>query len=297
MTKAEVEIINPGAFTILTQNPDFKYSAFGVPSKGPCDLQSSTIGKWLVNDSQALQLECTGSGLKIKFDSESTIAISGANVGVILNDRVILRHYKTYQIQKNSIIKVSKPMYGYRTYITIAGRIIEPKENIITERLIKNQKIYYTSHQTEPRKADLFLYTAYSTRYRIRVTKGPEFHTFSDKIVNQLLTRIFAVSSKLNRMGVKLEEKLNFYEAGTQMISSGIVPGTVQISRDGTILIMLQDAQTTGGYPRIFNIISADMDKIGQAAPGNNIEFTIVDLDEAHSVLRLYKENLSLFQL
>jgi antagonist of KipI len=84
-------------------------------------------------------------------------------------------------------------------------------------------------------------------------------------------------------MGYRLEGMLQRYHHLIEIISSGVVPGTIQLVPSGELIILLADAQTTGGYPRIANVIRKDQNKLAQMKPGDLIRFQLTSLQEAHS--------------
>ena len=113
---------------------------------------------------------------------------------------------------------------------------------------------------------------------------GPEFDSFSKEFQQQFFNQRFTLSPQSNRMGCRLNPELKI-SVGLEMISSGVIPGTIQMTSSGQPIILLADAQTTGGYPRIANVISADIDVLGQLKPGDEVKFVLVDLSVCTSML------------
>jgi antagonist of KipI len=85
-------------------------------------------------------------------------------------------------------------------------------------------------------------------------------------------------------MGYRLESSLANYQTPLEIISSGVVPGTIQVTHSGQLIVLMADAQTTGGYPRIANVISADQDILAQMKPGDSFTFQLVSLNHAYEV-------------
>jgi antagonist of KipI len=110
----------------------------------------------------------------------------------------------------------------------------------------------------------------------LRVLAGPEIQSFSAQQIAFFFNQKFVITKESNRIGYRLEPAMEEYSHPDDMISSGIVPGTIQITRQGQPVILLADAQTTGGYPRIANIVREDLDAIAQLKPGDSVEFQIV---------------------
>ncbi|HEY9117076.1 MAG TPA: hypothetical protein VIN11_04570, partial [Roseivirga sp.] len=126
----------------------------------------------------------------------------------------------------------------------------------------------------------LHLRPIYSSCYIIRVVTGPEFEQFKIEDIQSFFESIFNVSSDSNRMGYRLDGKIENYTPSAEEISSGIVPGTVQITSSGQPIILTADAQTTGGYPRIVNVVSEDLSIVAQMKAGDEVKFMLVSLSD-----------------
>jgi len=119
----------------------------------------------------------------------------------------------------------------------------------------------------------------FSECYVIRVVTGPEFDQFEIEVIQDFFDRIFVIHGDSNRMGYRLKDNLQDYVPSGEEISSGIVVGTVQISNAGKPIILMADAQTTGGYPRIANVVSDDLEIVAQLKPGDELKFMLVSLE------------------
>ena len=122
----------------------------------------------------------------------------------------------------------------------------------------------------------------------IRVVWGLHAELFSPEIRAGMLQASFQISTKLDRMGVRLEDKGGVFTDATilSLVSDAIVPGDIQILGDGTPIVLMRDHQPTGGYPRIATIITADLDRFAQLRPGSSVAFTSVSVDHAQRILR-----------
>ena len=114
----------------------------------------------------------------------------------------------------------------------------------------------------------------------IRVLAGPEYSLFSTANIKDFLGKPYAITSQSNRMGYRLDFPLSNYTSPIEVISSGVVPGTIQVTNSGQLIILMADAQTTGGYPRIANVPREDQDKLAQLRPGKHIRFKLVSLND-----------------
>jgi allophanate hydrolase subunit 2 len=100
------------------------------------------------------------------------------------------------------------------------------------------------------------------------------------------LSSEYTVSPQSDRMGYRLEGAKIEHTQGADIISEAIARGAVQVPGDGLPIIMLWDAQVSGGYTKIANVITTDLDRLGQIMPGEKLQFSAVSLEEAHRALR-----------
>ena len=111
---------------------------------------------------------------------------------------------------------------------------------------------------------------------KVQVLPGPEFELFSVYDIGYFFSKHYRITSDSNRMGYRLDTKIIDFKPPLKTISSGIVPGTIQITNAGQAVILMTDAQTVGGYPRIAVVLSDDMDKLAQLKPGDGVGFELV---------------------
>jgi antagonist of KipI len=123
------------------------------------------------------------------------------------------------------------------------------------------------------------------------VLPGPENTLFDKKSLVSFETNEYRIATASNRMGYRMEGPVLRTFQPVNLLSSGIVPGTIQVPPNGQPIVLLADAQTTGGYPRIGNVISADLPFLAQQKPGDCLRFRMVTLAQAHDLLT-QKENM-----
>lgn len=117
----------------------------------------------------------------------------------------------------------------------------------------------------------------------IRVLPGPQIGSFSQDTADGLIAATYRLSARSDRMALRLEGPPVVAREGHDIVSDGVVPGSIQIPGDGQPLILMRDCQTTGGYPKIATVITADLDRLAQIRPGQEIRFRQVTLDEART--------------
>lgn len=121
----------------------------------------------------------------------------------------------------------------------------------------------------------------------IRVIWGMHADLFANERRARFISRPFKISTRLDRMGVRLEDPQGVFADAQllSLISDSVVPGDIQILGDGTPIVLMRDHQPTGGYPRIATVISADLDRFAQMRPGSTVRFSPVSVAHAQSVL------------
>lgn len=119
---------------------------------------------------------------------------------------------------------------------------------------------------------------------------GPQDEYFTEEAISTFLTSSYLISAEADRMGYRLEGPRLNHKLGADIISDGIVFGSIQVPASGAPIIMMSDRQTTGGYPKIATLISPDLSVLAQMGPGMGVNFEKVTLDQAHVI---YKEHIN----
>lgn len=277
-----------GALTLIQDTGRSGHAASGIPASGAMDPSSASAANWCVgNPVSAPLLEITLIGPQIQFDGDCQIALAGADMNPVLNDHLIDR-YTTVNVQSGSILSFGKLRSGCRAYLAVRGewqvsrwlgsasalRIgdidLVPQAHIQKGATITVQTSL-TPLEVRTHPAPIMTWPGFRT---IRVLPGPEFSFFSARQIAFFFNTNFQVASDSNRIGYRLVQKLPDYKPQGEMISSGIIQGTIQVTREGQPVILLADAQTVGGYPRIANVVSEDIDLIAQMKPGDEVAFS-----------------------
>jgi biotin-dependent carboxylase-like uncharacterized protein len=127
---------------------------------------------------------------------------------------------------------------------------------------------------------------------RVRVVLGPQDTYFTEAAVATFLEDSFVVSKEADRMGLRLEGPALTHARGYNIASDGIATGAIQVPGSGHPIIMLADHQTTGGYPKIATVISADLPAVGRLRPGDTIRFRAVTTTEAEAARRVLEADI-----
>jgi antagonist of KipI len=117
----------------------------------------------------------------------------------------------------------------------------------------------------------------------LRVTEGPQWPVFPESAKQLFFEQKYSVTEETNRMGIRLEGKPLDLTASGEMITEGVSLAAIQITPGGQPIILFVEQQTTGGYPKLVNIISADFPSLGQLRPRDEIRFALVSMEEARA--------------
>ncbi len=287
-----IEILNTGSLMTIQDNGRFGYRKFAVPESGALDQYSARLANWLVHKNENHPLiETILSGARIKFHETMAVGVTGAAAGCHVNGKFV-PDQKTIYVQKGDTLEIRETNEGLATYISFSGDI-EMKEilgsvatymnsklgGINGEALKKGDQLIIRAQDCAVREIPRDLQRRFTKSYSIRLMKGPEYDLMEDQAKKSLLSSPFRVSEKSNRIGFRLLGE-DLHASTYDIASRPVFRGTVQLTPSGPILLM-NDCQTTGGYPRIAQVIHADLDYCGQLAPGNTVRFRKVDLREA----------------
>lgn len=284
-----IDVIKPGLLTLVQDQGRPHYQAFGVPPGGALDRRSAATANLLVGQATGHPLlEIAMLGPELLFRHSTQIALTGADLSATLNDHP-LKYYRTITVQAGDRLSFGARRRGCRAYLAIRGEwscaywlnsagSLSLYDQILPpgSRLTTGQRLVLSAQDPiPPRQVPHHQHPRLSSHLSLRVWPGPEFDWFPSDLIDHFIAHAFRLGSQSSRMGCLLQPALPQYEAAGELISSGIVPGTIQVMRSGQAVILLADAQTTGGYPRLANVIDEDLDDLAQLAPGDTVRFKL----------------------
>lgn len=277
-----ITIIKPGISSSLQHFGHWGEQEFGVSIGGVMDAFSASIANIICsNEETAPVIEMTLHGTEILFNKAACIAITGSGAVATIND-IEVPHYKLLQIPAYAILKMKPTARGCRSYLAIAGRfsVQEFAVPLKTGDLIDVEESPISFHGINHRENNIGI-----SNWKIHLNEdelleksidcieGPEFDWFDTDVQAAFFSTEFTLSTQSNRMGYRLNEKVPLHQEKKELISTAVTKGIVQITHDGNPIILMADAQTTGGYPRIARIAPADLAKLAQCRPGDAIRF------------------------
>lgn len=272
------EIIKAGMMTSIQDLGRKGLAYFAIPTSGVMDKSAARIALLILhkNENSPL-LECTSSAPEIKFNDETRIVITGADFNWKLNNEPINRN-SILSVKKNDILKGNFSKDGLRGYIALGGDL-EIEKVYDSFSTYTNAKLGGFQGRLL-RKGDILKWEntnfVFSKNKIIPIKKGPEFNLLSEESMELLTSNIYKIGIDSNRMGVRLEgKKLN--NTNFQLENSvPVLPGFIQLPPSGLPIIVLQDGQTTGGYPRIAYIQNKYLSELNQIPLGGGFQFQLV---------------------
>jgi KipI family sensor histidine kinase inhibitor len=281
-----IEVIVPGMQTTVQDLGRVGYGDIGFSPNGAADRRSLIAANRAVgNPDNAPALEMTFTGPQLRFDRRLTIAVSGADLGPILNG-LPLPLGRPQDVMPGDELTFVRPegSRGMRAYLSIAGGIDVPlvmgsASTDLTAgiggyrgRALRTGDRIPVSRRESDAPGRVVQTYRHDDR-PLRVLPGPQRDRFPDETWNLLLARDFTVSSEANRVGVRLVGPSLRPIDGADIISEGIVTGSIQITGEGQPIVMLPGHATIGGYTKVATVIEEDWDRLGQLTPGDTVRF------------------------
>lgn len=281
-----IKVLKSGLFSTIQDKGRFGYGAFGVPKSGAMDFYSFELANTLlgnvINDAV---IEITMMGPQLQFNVECLLVITGADMSPSINGETI-QNNKVYQIRKNDILGFGKLKSGLRSYIAVKGGFKSDivlgsqsfyKPLTLSAKLNNGDSIYLnqTKNSFEAAITLSKLKTLDYSSPDIHVYKGPEFERLCDKQKADLFSIEFQVSNLYNRMAYQL---FPLFNNDLEAILTGpVLPGTVQLTPSGKLIVLMRDCQTTGGYPRVLQLTESAINLLSQKKEKDKIVFRLVE--------------------
>ena len=277
-----IKVVSKGIYTTIQDKGRFGYRNIGVPSSGYMDSESAETANLIINNPKDNPLiEATLIGPTLEFKKSAVICITGGEFSPTLND-IKISSYSAIEVNKGDILKINNSSIGSRCYISIQG-------TIISDTILGSKSFYHQiTNSSILEDGDIFLFKKnirtleqkyihkkFELNKTINVFRGPEFKCLSKESIKTLFNEEFSIGIN-NRMAYNLLEKIQ--DGVNSIIPSGVIPGTVQLTPSGNIIILHRDSQTTGGYPRILQLNEKSLNDLAQLRTGDIIRFKLLNL-------------------
>jgi antagonist of KipI len=285
-----LRVIDPGLYTLVVDGGRPASRSLGVPVSGAADRTSLALGNALLdNPPEAAALEITLSGPTLVAEAMVACACWGAPFP-LASDRQGLRVGRTFTLAAGEQLHIGSAAEGMRGYLCVRGGFDLPLilgSRSGFEPLRAGVQLPCSPSATRAR----FLGTPHRNSGRpivLRALAGAQADWFRTE---QFYGRPFRVSPASNRMGLRLRgEPLDVPDR--ELLSEPVCPGSVQVTRDSQCIVLGVDGQTIGGYPKIAQVITADLDRVGQLRPEDELRFTLVTLEEAEQLQHSQRREL-----
>ncbi|HEY3042800.1 MAG TPA: biotin-dependent carboxyltransferase family protein [Vicinamibacterales bacterium] len=312
---ASLRVITPGMLTTIQDRGRWGWQAQGVAVAGPMDPYSYRLANALAhNESDEAALEVTLVGPEIEFDDERIAAVAGADFDLTL-DGLSTPMNAPFAVHAGSVLRFRTRRRGARAYLAIGGGIAVPPvlESRAThlptamggldgrplragDRLPlgkRGRESFYDFRKKTPVPFFALLPDGHAS---VRVLPGPQMDRFASDALDALQSAAYVVDAASNRMGFRLQGPTLRHAGKGEMLSDATPLGAIQVPAAGQPILLMADRQTTGGYPIIATVISADIGLAGQLAPGDSISFVVCSLRDAMAALIAQEQTLMSFE-
>ncbi|MGR6872127.1 5-oxoprolinase subunit C family protein [Pseudomonas sp. HK3] len=296
-----MHVLTPGILTLIQDAGRFGQHGIGLTTGGPMDpLAFKWANRLVGNDENTPVLENTIGGLKLKSPCQTQIAITGAEVVVKVNGKP-QSQWQTLNVNAHDEIELGYATEGCRIYVAVAGgfKIKQQFSSVSTvvregigglngKGLQASDKLVLTASTTAKKCFVLPLSArpVYKNNVTLRLIPGYQQAHFSRHEQRMFFNHQYAVSDLCDRMGYRLTgPKVTCDIDG--ILSEGICLGAVQIPKDGQPIVLMNDRQTIGGYPKMGSVLSLDLAKLAQLTAGGKVTFEPISIDQAHNELAL----------
>lgn len=326
-----IQVSKPGLLTTIQDSGRFGYQKYGVIVGGAMDPTAYRIANMLVgNDASAASLEITVMGPTLTFHEPALIAICGADFGPVISGEE-LPMWRPVWVEAGRTLRfgaakrgvraylaiagglsVPKPMNSYSTYLRagiggLEGRALKAGDGLQTYPMnernrglvdrLKREPGTAASYVSVPWQVSRELIPPYRLNPVVRVLPGKQYDSFAPASRADLLREPFTVQPQSDRMGYRLSGAELRLQQPEELLSEPVTFGTIQVPADGQPIVLMADRQTTGGYHKIAQVISADLPLLAQAQIGSRISFKLVGMEEAQQTKMMLDLSLSLLQM
>ena len=299
-----LKVIKPGISSVQDLGR-FGFQKYGVSYSGALDTYSIKIANLLLNNAENCPaIEINMGFFEARFFCDTWVSLTGAYCEPRVENKKI-KHGWPILIKKDQSLVLSKPLSGAVTYLAVQHGFDVPQSMNSFSTNIKPGFGGYKGRFLKKNDCIKIVNKKYYTpkivgfrhnlvQNKIRVTPGPEYHKFTESSQNNFWSNNWRITSQSNRMGLRLQGAELKYQ-GEELCSHAVIPGVIQVPHNGSPIILMRDAQTTGGYPRIGCVLETDLNILSQLKANEFFKFEKADLKvaisscnaELHSINRI----------
>jgi biotin-dependent carboxylase-like uncharacterized protein len=294
MSRLTIEASTP--LCLLQDAGRFGVRHLGVTQGGAADWNSMSWANWLLgNGLDVPVIEITLGGFALIAEEDSLLALAGADLGAQVDGQP-LAPWRSFKLGKGQTLRFTQPLLGARAYLAAPGGFAAPKvlgssATVVREELggldgmglslAKGSALSYHGESLLVREMPLALRPDLKSSAPLDLVLGAQIGQFSGQSLFDVFNSAWTLDSRADRMGIRLLGKALEYQ-GQPMISEGIPLGAVQVPPDGQPIVLLNDRQTIGGYPRLGALTPLALARLAQCLPGAQVRLRPVVQDVAH---------------
>lgn len=303
-----IEVLEPGFLTTVQDLGRPGFAASGVSASGAADPVALRVAnRWVGNEPGAAALEMTLVGGRFRFERETIVAVGGSASAEIGGRPV--SPWSALPVTPGGVLTCGPLRDGARAYLAVRGGFDVPRilgsasTHLVTalgglhgRALRAGDRVPLgdrAPHPTAREPLDPRRIPGYLADGPIRIVDGPQAEWFSDAARASLTAVELTVTEACDRMGLRLAGADLRPADARELVTEGVALGAIQVTPDGTPIVLFVEHQTTGGYPKIANVIAADLARLGRLRPRDRIRFERISLEEARRALRAREEALS----
>lgn len=302
-----LRVVAPGLMTTLQDLGRPGYQRLGIPVSGALDVVSLRAANLVAGNppgAGALEIAYQGPTLLVEADSVRVAFAGGsARIDILSDERTSsgqrFPSLQSFRLRKGQVVRVGALAGNAVGYLAVEGgfdiALVLGSQSTFARAglggiegraLRAGDLLPLKQAQAEDREERMLPSLDLTLPKRFRVVLGPQADYFSEQGKQTLLESVYTVSPASDRMGMRLQGPTLEHAKGYNIVSDGIAPGSIQVPGNGLPIVLLADRQTTGGYPKIATIISADVPALGRLAPGTAVAFEAVGIDVAEAAHR-----------
>lgn len=295
-----IRVLDAGPQTTVQDLGRPGHLRYGVPPSGPMDRASFVLANRLVGNADgAAALECTLVGPRLVADAPCTVAVTGAEAPVTINDAALPR-WATLRLAAGDTLRIGPARAGVRAYVAFGGGLevspvlgsratyLRGRLGGLEGRALRRDDVLAVgpAPAAPARRVRPGAEPAWTGDATLRVVLGPQDDRFTGEGIATFLGHPYEMLPQSDRMGARLRGPRIAHTRGHDIVSDGIALGAIQVPGDGQPIVLLVDRQSTGGYTKIATVCSFDIGRLAQVKPGQRVRFAAIDVAEAHRLRR-----------
>lgn len=291
------KVKHPGLLSLIQDRGRYGAHNLGLTTGGPLDMLAfDWANRLLGNPANASCIEISFGGLKLESQVDTSLVLTGAVAPCKING-VAIEQWQTHDVSRGDLVEVGFCSTGVRVYLAVSGGFeIDPSfgssATVIREKIgglngdklqandllpCRGSRLASNSRLAESDRP------LYADSARLRVVLGYQQAAFDHVQQWRFFNSEYQVTERSDRMGFRLEGE-SIHSGMVSMLSEGICHGAIQIPADGQPIVLMNDRQTIGGYPKIGSVIPADTAKLAQLPPGARVRFEAIGIEQAHTI-------------